>query len=294
MLTLRQKYRSDLKRVNGLTPSRRRKLDRIVAGDALLTLIPAIGAGVTLALAVDPPSTLEGAGGVVIALTITAAGIYASSLVDWYVILPRMSGQLGAKPCRAGIEDPVFPFPGTWKEVTRWWYIHRAAAAFVFRAGLSAAIAVAIGELSGLDAEARWLAATTMTILFSAYALAAIGRGVAQAGHPKAIIGETVRVERRAGHRSSWLPLRRLPPIQLDGDRYVYDVALEHIQLAATGPREEAEPSSPVTFERDPDGVFLADVDAVRKATLKFRGCNDRCSGINWYCLENPRCFDPK
>jgi hypothetical protein len=25
-----------------------------------------------------------------------------------------------------------------------------------------------------------------------------------------------------------------------------------------------------------------------------FSGCKGGCSGINWYCIENPRCFAPK
>lgn len=295
MLSLRSRYRSDLARVGAATPEHRRRLDRVVAGDALIALVPAcVAATVLLALAGEPLLVLGGARGVATALVVTTTAVHASSLVDWYVILPRVSGQLGARPCRAALEEPAFPFPGTWKEVTRWWYIHRAVAAFVFRVGLSAALAIALGELSGLEAEARWLAAAAMLVVFSAYTLAAVGRGVGQAGHAKAILGETVRVERRAGRRSPWFPLRKLPPIQLDSRYYVYDVSIEQVQFADVEPRERDDLPSPPRFETDPDSVYLADVDAVRKANEKFRGCAGRCSGINWYCIENPRCFEPK
>jgi hypothetical protein len=38
---------------------------------------------------------------------------------DFSRILPRISGQLGYRPCRASEEEESFTFPWTWKEVTR-------------------------------------------------------------------------------------------------------------------------------------------------------------------------------
>jgi len=65
-------------------------------------------------------------------LGVTAAIILLSSLIDWYVILPRISGLLGIRPCRE--PDTDFPRrPQTWREVTRWWYIHRIIAALALR-----------------------------------------------------------------------------------------------------------------------------------------------------------------
>jgi hypothetical protein len=295
LLLMRGKYRKDLRINEASVPSHRASLDRAVAGDALAALLPTtILAVLFLTAVVHPLTGYDAVRAVAVALAVVAAAIWASSLVDWYVILPRISGQLGARPCRAAVEEPSFPFPNTWKEVTRWWYIHRAAAAFVFRAGLSAALAAVIGELSGLSTEAQWLAAAVMLIVFNFYNLAAVGRGVSQAGHAKAILGETVRVERRAGHRSPWFPLRKLPPIQLDSHYYVYDVSIEQVQVADIEPKEQPDLPVPVQYEKDPDSIYLTDIDAVRKATTKFRGCENRCSGISWYCIENPRCFEVK
>ncbi|HSC21400.1 MAG TPA: hypothetical protein VLC07_06695, partial [Solirubrobacterales bacterium] len=137
-------------------------------------------------------------------------------------------------------------------------------------------------------------------LMFGAYALLAVVRGstlakeITQAGHAKGIVGQTVAVERRAGKRHPLQFWRHLPAMEIDGRRLVVDVALESIQLADVGPREPARPSTPLRFEKDFDSVWLTDVDAIRQANLKFSGCRGRCSGINWYCIENPHCFRPK
>jgi hypothetical protein len=137
-------------------------------------------------------------------------------------------------------------------------------------------------------------------MLFGGYAVITALRGlrealqVRQAGHPKGYVGQTVTVERRLGHRSRLRPWHKLPALALEGRQYVVDVALESTQLAAITARENADLPTPIRFERDVDSVPLADVDAMRQAHPKFVGCRDRCSGINWYCIENRRCYRPK
>lgn len=186
-----------------------------------------------------------------------------------------------------------FPWPRTWKEVTRWWYVHRIVAAFAFRVGLSTALAVVIGVLSGLHQEARWFAGVAM-LLFSGYAISTLARGVNQVGHAKAIVGETVRVDRRAGRRRKWLFFLKLPPLQMRDRYYVVDIAIESVQMVSAETYEEEDLPSPDRFARHPRSVSLANIDAIQPTTAKFTGCDGRCSGVNWYCIENPRCFDPK
>jgi hypothetical protein len=301
LLSMHLKYLRDVRATTSWVPEHREKLDRDVSFVPLLTIVPAtLFAALVLFGRLDPIEGKDAIRGIAIALAPTAAVVWGSSLVDWYLILPRISGQLGPRPCRAAEEEEWFPFPWTWKEVTRWWYIHRAVAALAFHLGSSAAIAAAVVSLTGFELLGHAVAGFVM-LMFGAYALLAVLRGstlakeVAQAGHAKGIVGQTVTVERRAGQRHPLQFWRKLPALEMDGRRrLVIDVALESIQLADVRPRESARPSTPLRFEKNFDSVRLADVDAIRQANSKFSGCSDRCSGINWYCIENPRCFDPK
>jgi hypothetical protein len=292
---LREKYRWDLARLKTSTlPPHRSRLDRVVAGDGLVTLAPASLLAALFATDIVHPLTGHGAfHGATAALVVAATIIWVSSLVDWYLILPRISGQLGPRPCRSASEVPEFFFPSTWKEVTRWWYIHRIVATFAFRVGLSTALAVVIGEVSGLHQEARWFAGVAM-LLFLSYGFSALWHGIGQAGHAKAIVGQTVGVERRAGKRRKLPPFSELPPLAFDGRCYVVDVSIESIQLIDVDPHEAHLLPQPEKFERHPRTVLLPNADAIHPTTPRFCGCQGRCSGINWYCIENPRCFEVK
>lgn len=294
LLLLREKYCWDVTRTGPAVPPHRAHLDRVVAGDTLVTLLPATLLAALFATDIVHPLVGYGAvHGATAALAVAATVIWASSLFDWYLILPRISGQLGPRPCRSANEVAEFPFPRTWKEVTRWWYIHRVVAASVFRIGLATALAVVIGEISGLRQEARWFAGVAM-LLFSSYAFSALWHGVGQAGHAKAIVGETVRVQRRPSKQRKLPPFTRLPQLRLDGRYYVVDVAIESVQMIHVEPHEAEILPHPEKFERHPNSVLLPNVDAIYPARPKFCGCEERCSGVNWYCIENPRCFEAK
>lgn len=300
LVAMRFKYRRDLAATTSWVPDHRTKLDHVVAFDPLVTILPATVAALLFLLGVLPPIVDVGTVyGAAVVLAPTAAVIWGSSLIDWYLILPRISGQLGYRPCRAAEEEEWFPFPYTWKEVTRWWYIHRAVGTLVFHLGLSAAIAAVVVSATGFDFLGHAVAGFVM-LMFGAYAILAVARGsilareVGQMGHAKGIVGQTVTVERRAGRRHPVQLWRMLPAIEIDGRRLVVDVALESIQLAQVEPREKATLPSPLRFDKDFDSLRLADVDAIRQANSKFSGCGGRCSGINWYCIENPNCFKPK
>lgn len=292
---LREKYRWDLVRLDtSALPPHRSRLDRVVAGDGLVTLAPTTLLAALFATDIVHPLGGHGAvHGATAALVVAATIIWASSLFDWYLILPRVSGQLGPRPCRSASEVPDFFFPKTWKEVTRWWYIHRIVATFAFRVGLSTALAAVIGEVSGLHQEARWFAGVAM-LLFLSYGFSALWHGVGQAGHAKAIVGQTVGVERRPGKRRKLPPFSKLPSLAFDGRYYVVDVSIESVQLIDVDPHEAREPPQPEKFERHPRTVLLPNADAIHPTTPKFCGCEGRCSGINWYCIENPRCFEVK
>ncbi len=210
----------------------------------------------------------------------------------WYLIFPRVSGRLGFRPCRSASEVPQFYFPGTWKEVTRWWYFHRIVGTFVFRVGLTTAGAIVLGEVLDAREASRWLMAGPM-LLFAGYGYSALWHSVLQAGNAKAVVGQTVAVERRPGKRRMLPAFWKLPPLAFDGRYYIVDVAIEGVQLVDTEPHEAQELPEPEKFTRYPRSVLLPNADATY-STSKFKGCEGRCSGINWYCIENPRCFHLK
>lgn len=300
LLAMHVKYMRDVATTTSWVPSHREELDRVVAFDPLFTIVPAtVLAALFLTGRLQPIVNVPAIHGVASALTPTAAVIWGSSLVDWYLILPRISGQLSHRPCRAAEEEEWFPFPETWREVTRWWYIHRAIGTLVFRLGLILAAGALADGLSDLGLLAK-LFGWTITFAFGGYAIGTVWRGftlarqVQQGGHVRGIVGQTVTVERRAGERHPWLFWRELPALQFDGRRYVVDVALESIQLARAKPREEEDLRPLLRFEKEVDSLELSDVGALRQGHPKFSGCADRCSGINWYCIENPRCFTTK
>jgi hypothetical protein len=233
-------------------------------------------------------------------VAVVAAAIYLSSLVDWYVVLPRISGLLGARPCRPCTGEPP-RFPSTWREVTRWWYVHRIAAALVLRFGLSYAVVIAIGPVVDLPVAASVVGGAVVGGL-AAY-MAAMPKAFMQVGHPTAIVGHTV--ERRRARRKPLFGLRffgrmlRVPGRRQrwgqPGPReYVGDVSLESVQVTPVAPYEGATPTGGVEYEKNPVKVPLREVDDYQAADKPFTGCEDGCCGINWYCIENPHCFKSK
>jgi hypothetical protein len=288
IFALGTKYRHDLTVMGASTPPHRARLDAVVSGDAWAALAPAsLLTALSFAFPVDP-STAGTARIAVGYLTIAATAVYISSLVDWYVILPRIGGQLGARPCRD--DDPGFPYPHSWKEVTRWWYIHRIVATLVFRFLVAWALAAVIGKFVGAGEGAKFLAGLVMGI-FATY-LSTVSAAVFEAAQPKLLVGQTVNVKARP-RRQRWPPFTKIHPPDLRGRQHVVDVSLEGVHLTGAATREHNPLPSP-RFVRDADRLALANLDSAKLAPRQFSGCTGRCSGINWYCIENPRCFQAK
>jgi hypothetical protein len=284
------RYRHDVAVTGAAIPPHRSRLDDVVASDAIAALAPATLL-IVVSLAIGPSLSGDGIATARTAtgfLAIAAATIYLSSLVDWYVILPRVSGQLGPRPCRE--RDPRFPFPHSWKEVTRWWYIHRIVATVAFRFLLAGAIAAVLGQFIGAGQEAKILAGLILGV-FATY-VSTLSSAVFQGAQPKLLVGETVIVRPRA-RRQWWPPFSNVHPPHLDGRQYVIDVSLEGIHLTSATLREQ--PELPKRrFVREADRLPLVNHDSAHLSPQEFSGCAHRCSGINWYCIENPRCFEAK
>jgi hypothetical protein len=303
---LRARYRGDLLAAGiERVPRHRKALDLMVRGNVRLAVaIGTVSAMVVLIFTSHRPDLGLAPISAVI-LAVTAAAVFLSSLVDWYVILPRVSGLLGIRPCRE--PDSDFPRrPETWREVTRWWYIHRIVAAVVLRFGLAFAISLTVSRYTAIPHGAGIVAGAAVGG-FASY-MAAAWDAFWQAGHLTLMVGRTVqrreidRVPRTIAifGRAVQLPfLTRGIAGSVLPREYVYDVALEAVQLAPAEPREQGQPprngGGAVLYERDPAKLLVKDIDASRpKPARPFIGCRGRCSGINWYCIENPRCFKNK
>jgi hypothetical protein len=271
-----RRYRHDKLLVNADVPPHRERLDLLVAGDARAALLPVLVLGVFVA--VMSPAVPYAASYVldsVAIIALVATVVYGSSLFDWYVILPRMSGLLGPRPCR---RDQKFKtFPRTWREVTRWWYAHRIVAGFFVVYG----VALAAGILAaGITGASSLLVEVSVTAVFGT--LGAYKKVLRPAAkefmHPRMVIGKTV--SSRSGER-----------------RYVYDVAMEGVQIVPTeeyeARAEQLLPDRKPEYEDNPERVPLNAVDEMRDAP-RYTGCDRRCVGINWYCIENEDCFSVK
>jgi hypothetical protein len=301
-MALRWKYRSDLRRTESAAPPHRDRLDLMVSGDLRTTCLVALAVAVTVILgSVDAPDGVGTARSVVVALTAVAACIYVSSLVDWYVMLPRISGQLGARPCRSQLGEEPGVWPGTWRETTRWWYLHRLVAAVAFRFGLGYAVTLAVSGFITFELGPR-LVSTGLLGVFAEYSPLRLAPAAREAMHPRLVIGRTVRRVHREQQVRWQLRLgplvlfalhRKTPvPESVSEREYVYDVSVEGVQLVPVASRER---TSKRDFEREPLRVKLKDVDEAVPGEVPFSGCaGGRCSGINWYCIENPRCFETK
>jgi hypothetical protein len=256
------------------------RLDRLVDRSAIAaTAAGVLGLAVGLAAGTDAPGQLAGhAAGA--ALVVGAGGIFWSSLVDWYWVLPRISGLTGHRACR------LDPEPGadriSWEEVTRWWIIHRIAAVV--------AVAVAagglVGTVAGLGARSLDAAPAVqgMVAVLSAIVatFAEVYRKKAAHGlplllHPEIVVGE------------SYLDA-------IGGPCFPVDVAMEGFKIVKQDAQYErylahrTQGTTKWLKSKGDETVPLADAQARRAKAADVR-CRE-CIGLNWYCVNNPNAWD--
>jgi hypothetical protein len=271
------KFTRDLDRSGHLSPPHRERLDIMVTGDARAALLPPLV--LAAFIVVREPKIFEVAPYVlrcVATVAVVAAVIYISSLFDWYLILPRISGLLGARPCQEREEPPGWP--NTWRKLTKWWYVHRIVAAFTLVYGLALALGLLVSGLT--NASSSWVEFSSAAVLgtFGAYKKAILP-AVKEAAHPHVIVGRTY--ESRLRPRS-----------------YCFDVAIEGADVVPVAKYEaratEPHPAEKVEYEKHPDELNHSQVQELTGALMPYTGCEHRCVGINWYCIDNPRCFEEK
>jgi hypothetical protein len=256
-------------------PPHRVLLDKIVLGQIMtVALFGALGAWLLPALFDEPLHSLGYAFDVpIIAITVITAGLYCSALVDWYLILPKISGISSLAPCElAGRQR--------WVNVTGLWLFHRGflrvlipicvAGTFAVIALLSDNTVIRGANLvvGGLvlarfrDAEAQGLDA------------------LAVCWNSRRNVGDVLNIVRESGNDVELAP------------GYMLDVSAEGAKFKFM----------------EPDGSYRGgyfvdkhDDDAEPVAVKKLNGrkpsagtpapCVDQCVGINWYCHKNPLAY---
>lgn len=247
----------------------RRALDRVVRRQWLA--IALVGTGVSVAFEAAGSAPLGHASPLLralpIGLVVAATTIYVSSLVDWYWILPKVSGMVGLAPCeRTGGER----FAG----VTKIWFFHRAAATTVVTfvvAGVPGYMAGSTGGHGG--ASAAWV------VLGSALAIGynSVNNGLTTtfryAFNPRIFVGDIIRVRPNVEDAQAV-------------DAYVVDVSIQgfRYQVMRDGVAETA------LFADRGTLVSIDQIARTMRSPTPHAACKrvGQCQAINWYCFRNP------
>jgi hypothetical protein len=238
-------------------PAHRRDLDRVVRlqwlGAGMAGVVVVVAAALLDADSIDPHRFLDA---VITLGLIAVVAIFVSSLIDWYWILPRVSGILRPGPCEATGGQ-------LWARVTGVWLFHRAVATLVVTGSLTG-LCLYMGQTGPDDGKPVWFIVGTViaaaTLWFNSQSL----RALQLAFNPKQHVGDLLDIH---GRKS-----------------YVVDVSLQGAKyMLVAAPRTE--------FVTKRDGSFaLEDLGRFDPAEDTEAPCSvDVCAKINWYCRCNPK-----
>lgn len=266
------RWRRRARRHGALRASSRDELDRyahrqvLAAGPLLLIVIVVLGLIGVAPLHHAPLIAKVLVGAVEIAATI----ILISSHVDWFWILPRISGVSVPGPC----EGQRFE---QWTGLTTVWLFHRLMA----EVGVSATI-IAIPTYMTLATSGKtqilMLVITAVTAPVVAFREKQVAQTVIAASDPPGKVGEIVRVHHDVDESNIWTWA------------YVVDVSVKGAKvviLEGDPPRYAGE-----RFGKKADYLMVSN-DNLRRArrdtaTVLCPRSGAGCSGVNWYCFNNP------
>lgn len=270
-------YLARLRRSRRPRPGHRSRLDRWVL--AQWSVAPAI---VVLAVWLLDMSFLDGAGRFLDAVSIGAAvgglGVYVSAIVDWYLILPAVSGIVSPAPCQA-------PARERWARVSKLWFFHRGAATILVTLCVISVLgymAQTADDAGGGSERLAWVGAILVSgVVFYRYqngALTSLWWGLRAPRH----VGDIVKLEDGGIAYVVDLAVQGANYMRLDDDR------------SYRGARFPYKKDDEIPLERlsrvKPHNP--GDSDALRAPCRDHSGdCSpptDWCSGVNWYCRCNP------
>jgi hypothetical protein len=243
----------------------RRYLDRVVRAQWLGLLITgSVLAQISAVTNSSPWSGDSSVAEVVIGgFAIGITTIYASSLTDWYWVLPKISGIVAPPPCTTVIAKAS-------AGVTKIWFFHRAVATIVCTA-LVAGVPAYIAGTATISASLS----ATLTLFGAA---AAIGFNAATAGtvwafgqflSPRLEVGNYVRKRKEVDDREP-------------EDGYVVDVSIQGVKI-------KLESDVLGQFVSDGDLIPYHEAQTIPKRTRTTAMCPSlqECRAANWYCLRN-------
>jgi hypothetical protein len=258
----------------------------VVAGWLLACAVPAgpalaaLSFDLPLVRSPDPRAVGLGLGGLSVAVTI----MLGSSLMDWYVKLPHLSGLVCDPPCMDARND-------RWSGLTQVCLVHRWLAAVAVIGGLMLALAVLLGALAYhaalgvLTGTAESRDAAAIAALFGvATPIVAWTSGLIRtlAGtYVDALRTGTARSLRRSFAVGDYLAIRRASGERSEG--YLLDVALEAIDVVPTSAIVEA-PRERVSAEI----IWAAELETATVKPSRGPYCTrQRCRYMNeTYCLR--------
>lgn len=255
-----------------LVPLHRRRLDRWVLGQWVA--IAVIGAGGAKLVALAGWKPLDDVGMVFYVLTVgwvvLWSGVYLSSVVDWFLILPKISGVSCPAPCER-------PGKQRWAGITGLWSFHRGIARLLVPAVLIGCPTV-IGAIT--DSEAGQAISFSIAAVLAVYLAEFELQGKAALNYglnSRRYVGDTLWLVRETSDSVSRRPA------------FLVDVAAEGGKFKWV---DDGGSYSGKEFERKHDDTgpplaltALNDRPPVEEAVAP---CGADCTGINWYCWRNP------
>jgi hypothetical protein len=248
-------------------PEHRSQLDRLVErqcgaaiGTGLLSL------AIVIALDLGPFHVTRVLAVVLGAVVIGTLAIFLSSLVDWWWILPRVSGILRPAPCQCRSGE-------TWTGVTSIWFFHRGLATVVVSGALTAIPGYMAYTSTGHTATAYTVAAGVFAGTLAGFFSGAVV-ALWQCLSPKVRLGDLVMVDTQVA--------------------YVLDVEVSGVshKLLAENRRYAGG-----RFTSKKSGSYsLSDIkhhpgyegEGEGPPLCGMADSADSCSGVNWYCRWNP------
>lgn len=203
---------------------------------------------------------------------IAVAAVFLSSLIDWYWILPRVSGVVCPAPCEA-------PGHEYWTFLTNHWIFHRVIAELLVSGAIIAWPTAMAGATTG-SAQALWGVGTVIAAGSIAYREKFVVAAIINAGDARTKVGDVVRIRHEVDEDDVW------------SWAYVLDVSLRGAKIVLL----EGLGYAGERFDRK--GDFLMASDAALAAAPRsteaqlctfHRDGSGTCSRVNWYCHNNPR-----
>lgn len=253
-------------------PAHRLALDRwVLAQWIAIAVVGGGGAALLGALGVHP---FDGVGLVLDVLAVgwvaLWAGIYVSSLVDWFLIMPKVSGVSCPAPCER-------PGKQRWAGITGLWCFHRGVARLLVPLVVVGCPTVigAITDSSAGSAVAFAFAASLSVLLieFEVQGKHSLSFGLNGRRH----VGDTLWLVRETPttvtRQAAWLV-----DVSAEGAKFKYVDALGRY---AGKPFEQK-------HDDDAAPVGLIDLNARHRVESAEPPCGKACTGVNWYCWNNP------